>query len=287
MRYGPDHDRDDADETEAGRGESGTAADFTRPQAARRYNYWLGGKDNLKVDRDSADTLARLFPDVAVAARENRRFLRRVVRFLADDLGVRQFLDIGVGYPSPPDVHDIAQAVDPRARVLYVDHDPVVGVHARALMCSSPEGVVDFLLADLREPAAILHSPQLHETLDLDRPVAMLLVAVLHFLSDEVRPHDAVRTLVSALAPGSYLAVAHGTTDFMSETTADAIRAASGAEHGTLHPRPLSEISSFLDGLTVVAPGLVPVTDWHPEREPQASGTAAQAASYGAVARIP
>ena len=259
------------------------------PQAARRYDYWLGGKDNFKADRQSADELKSAFPAIGVAVRENRKFLRRAVHYLAADCGIRQFLDIGVGMPLAPNVHEIAQAVDPAARVVYVDHDPVVAVHARALLAGTLPGVRAFVPGDLRAPQAILDDALLRQVLSLRRPVGLLLVAVLHFIENDAVAYAAVRRLVAALAPGSYVALSHVTYDPLAAGVRARLAAVSAPEagHGPFRARSHDEVGRFLDGLELVEPGLVSTVDWHPERHPPAEGSAAEAVAYGAVGRVP
>ncbi len=261
--------------------------DMTRPHPARRYDFWLGGKDNFAADRESADRIAREFPTIRTAVLENRRFLHRAVSFLAAEAGIRQFLDIGTGIPAAPNVHDIAQSIAPESRVVYVDNDPLVVVHARARMVSDPEGATAYVHADLREPEAILADPALPTTLDLSRPVGLLLIAVLHFLDDADDPYRAVARLVEALPPGSCLALSHATFDPLPDDTIERLTAlTSGAGHGTFRPRSRSEVARFLDGLNLVDPGLVPIVQWRPEQEPKPLASVADTAVYGAVARL-
>lgn len=263
--------------------------DTSRPHPARRYNYWLGGKDHYAVDRESGDQIAEAFPTIRTAARENRRFLHRAVAYLAAEAGIRQFLDIGTGFPVSPNVHELAQVIEPTARVVYVDNDPLVVVHARALMVSEPEGEVDYIQADLRDPDTILADPALKGTLDLTQPVALLLVAVLHFLDDHDDPYGVVARLVEALPPGSFVALSHFSFDPLPADTVERLTAltAPGAGHGTFRPRTRDEISRFLYGLTVVDPGLVPITKWRPDRAPKPKASVEDTAVYGAVARLP
>src|SRR5690242_16640062 len=176
--------------------------DTSVPHPARRYNYWLGGKDNFAADRESGDAVVKLFPSIRTAAIENRAFLRRAVTLLAGELGIRQFLDIGTGLPTADNTHEVAQRVAPDSRVVYVDNDPLVMVHARALLTAAPgAGPTDYVEADVRSPEHILREAA--KLLDFDRPVALMLVAVLHFLADEEDPHGIVRRLLGALPPGS------------------------------------------------------------------------------------
>jgi len=263
--------------------------DTGRPHPARRYDAWLGGKDNFAADRESADQIAQAFPTIRTAALENRRFLHRAVSFLAAEARIRQFLDIGTGIPTSPNVHEIVQAIAAESRVVYVDNDPLVVVHARARMVSSPGGATAYVQADLREPEAILADPALIGTLDLSQPVGLLLVAVLHFLDDEDAPYRAVARLVEALPSGSYLAMSHATLDPLPADTVErlATLAIPGAGHGTFRPRTRDEVARFLDGLKLVDPGLVPIVDWRPEQEPKPLAAEAQTGMYGAVARLP
>ncbi len=261
--------------------------DTTRPHSARRYDYWLGGKDNFAADRASGDRIAAAFPTIRTSAVENRRFMRRVVAFLAAEAGIRQFLDIGTGIPTSPNVHEVAQGVDPRARVVYVDNDPMVVVHAQALMSSTPQGATAYVRADLREPETILASRALADTLDLTQPVALLLVAVLHFIPDEADPYGLVGRLVGALPAGSFLAVSHATFDPLPPETRQRMVALTGpdAGNGVFQPRSGDEVGLFFDGLRLVDPGLVPIVQWRPDHEPRPQASVADTAVYGAVAR--
>ena len=263
--------------------------DTSRPHPARRYNYWLGGKDNFAADRASGDHIAQAFPTIKSAAVENRLFLRRAVAFLAAEAGVREFLDIGTGFPASPNVHEVAQHIAPTSRVVYVDNDPMVVVHARALMTSAPQGATAYLQADLRHPDTILTSPDLTTTLDLTRPVGLLLVAVLHFLDDTDHPHTAVARLVHALPPGSYLALSHTTLDPLPPDTRQRITDLTNPDsgNGPFRPRTRNEVASFLTGLDLVDPGLVPVVQWRPDQQPRPHASVADTATYAAVARVP
>jgi hypothetical protein len=262
----------------------------SEPQAARRYDYLLGGKDNFAADRSAADELAAACPGIGAAARENRAWLQRVVRFLAADLGIRQFLDIGVGLPATPNVHEIAQQVTPAARVLYVDHDPLVAVHARALLSNDR---TRFGHADLRRSGdleALLKSRAYREVIACGEPVGLLLVAVLHFLPDADLPYDRVRQLVDALPAGSYVAISHVSFELINPDSAGelaALQADVTASQGPFRVRTANEITRFLDGLELIPPGLVPVVDWYPDREPAAEIPVADSAFYAVVARKP
>ncbi|GAB3849360.1 SAM-dependent methyltransferase [Dactylosporangium cerinum] len=262
--------------------------DASRPHPARRYDYLLGGKDNFAADRASADELARAFPHIRTAAQENRRFLIRAVRWLAR-AGIRQFLDIGTGYPTTPNVHEAARAITPDSRVLYVDNDPVVVAHARALLTSPQPAAIGYLRADLRDPAAILRSPQTRATLDFDRPIGLLLVAVLHFLDDTDHPYEAVNALIEGLPPGSFLVLSHVTFDPLPDDTTRTLTtlARPVAGHGTFRARTRTEIAQFVTGLDLIEPGLVSVVDWHPDEDPKPQAPAEHAAFDAVVARLP
>ena len=255
----------------------GTGTDPELPQdintdvahPARVYDYWLGGKDNFPADRALAEMMIQAIPNMRGLAAANRAFLRRAVRYLAAEAGVRQFLDIGTGIPTSPNVHEVAQEVAPGARVVYVDNDPIVLAHARALLTSQDAGETAFIMADLREPKSILDHPTLAATLDLSQPVAVMLVAVLMYFrdTDDPNPFEMVATVMEPMPPGSYLAVTHPTPDFNPEETAQAVAAAEAAGI-TLVPRPQAEILRFFNGLDVVDPGVTPVLSWRPDEPP-------------------
>jgi hypothetical protein len=228
-----------------------------------------------------------MMPSVRTAAIENRRFQRRAVRFLAGEMGIRQFLDIGTGIPGPDNTHEVAQTIDRASRVVYVDNDPVVLVHARALLTSTSEGATAYIDADLREPEKILGDADLQRTLDFTRPIGLLLIAVTHFLTDDDGAYEAVSTLLSALPPDSYLAISNATQDFMTPAErAQADAAAASGRHGTVRFRSKDEFARFLDGLDVVAPGVETVAHWRADDEPQPRPTPREAALYAAVARV-
>ncbi|MFF5173592.1 SAM-dependent methyltransferase [Micromonospora sp. NPDC000089] len=256
---------------------------------ARRYDYWLGGKDNFAADRLSGDQIAAVYPAIRTLARENRAFLRRAVRFLTAEAGIRQFLDIGTGIPAADNTHQVAQALAPEARVVYVDNDPMVLAHARALLTGSTRGATAYLDADLRRPGAILADPQLRGTLDLSRPVALMLVAVVHFLTDSDRPREVIAELVDALPSGSYLALTHFTTDFIPPEITERMYAefAAGRMKQDTIPRSRAQFTALLDGLEPVEPGIVPVTRWRPDVPEAERPPLAEASILGAVARKP
>lgn len=258
--------------------------DTSVAHSARVYDYWLGGKDNFAADRALGDAMVQAIPNLPFMARANRAFLRRAVRYLAAEAGVRQFLDIGTGIPTAGNTHEVAQEVAPESRVLYVDHDPLVVAHARALMTSTSQGQTEFILADLREPEAILADPALAKTLDLDEPVALMLVAILMFFRDDENPQGMVSTLADALPSGSYVAITHPTADF-DRAAFEGASAAAAAAGITLVSRSKAGIEEFFSGLDIVEPGVVPVMAWHPDDGPPEDP---QAAYYWAgVARKP
>jgi hypothetical protein len=263
--------------------------DTSVPHPARRYNYLLGGKDNFQADRDSGDAVARMFPTVRLAALENRYFLRRAVEFLVREAGIRQFLDIGTGIPTANNTHEVAQAHAPDARVVYVDNDPIVLVHARALLTSTPEGRTAYIDADLRNPEQVLGDPELRNTLDLTQPVALMMIAVLHFIMDDRDdPYGVVRTLVDALPSGSYLAITNVTTDFMPEhIKAAALQAQASRQQGDIQFRARADFARFFEGLELVEPGIVSAHEWRAEAEPEPRPTAADVSVYGAIGRKP
>jgi S-adenosyl methyltransferase len=249
---------------------------------ARRYNYWLGGKDNFAADRASGDAVAAAFPNIRLAAVENRGFLRRAVTFLASEAGIRQFLDIGTGLPSADNTHEVAQRLAPDARVVYVDNDPLVMVHARALLTSASEsGVTDYIEADLREPDKILKEAR--RTLDFTQPVALMLVAVLHFISEDEDPYGLVARLVANLTPGSYVVISHATGDYLDPGTLAGFRSSPAA----ISFRTREQFGRFFEGLEPLPPGIVSAAEWRADEEPQPRPTAEDTATYCAVARIP
>jgi hypothetical protein len=254
------------------------------PHSARMYDAFLGGKDNFPADRAAVDRVLTVVPNIVVTARQNREFLVRAVRYLAER-GIRQFLDVGTGIPTSPNTHEVAQVIDPAARVVYVDNDPIVLSHARALLTGTRQGRTAYIDADLRRPEAILADPALRRTLDLEQPVALLIIAVLHFLTDSDEPLKLVRRLLEALPAGSYLVVTHVTGDFAPEQWEQAVQIyrQSGI---TAQVRTRSEVAGFFAGLELEEPGLELVHRWRPEPEPEQLEDAA-VSCYGAVARLP
>ncbi len=252
---------------------------------ARVYDYFLGGKDNFAADRALGDALTAQVPSAPYSARANRAFLGRAVRYLVKERGIRQFLDIGTGIPSAGNTHEVAQALAPGTRALYVDNDPIVLSHARALTSSHPAGATAFIQADAREPGKILADPALRETLDLAEPVALMLVSILPFFRDEENPQGIVSTLLDALPPGSYLTISHITADFIKpEQAASAV--AAGQQSGVTYvPRSRAEIAAFFSGLDLVEPGVVPILTWRPDGGKPADPHAAS--HYAGMARKP
>jgi hypothetical protein len=249
---------------------------------ARRYNYWLGGKDHFQADRDSGDAIAAAFPSIRAAALANRAFMGRAVELLSR-LGVRQFLDIGTGIPAPGNAHEVAQALAPETCVVYVDNDPIVMAHARALLTCTEPGRTAYLEADLREYEDILAHPRLRETIDLARPVGLLLVAILHFIPDTDDPYGIVAGLMGRLAPGSYLVLSHGTMDFAPPENHALV--GNSARHGSIWPRSCAEVGRFLDGLAMLEPGIVSIADWRADDDPGGRLTPTESGIYGVVAR--
>ncbi|MFI0485608.1 SAM-dependent methyltransferase [Actinomadura sp. 9N215] len=261
--------------------------DPTKAHPSRRYNYWLGGKDNFAVDRESAEVVASAFPTVALSARENRAFLRRVVTYLAGEVGIHQFLDIGTGLPSAGNVHEVAQAIEPTSRIVYVDNDPVVLVHARALLTSEPAGRTAYIQADLREPEKILVDPDLASTLDLSRPVALMVVATMHFVTDDHDPYGIVRRLLAALPSGSHLVMTHATNDHLTaEQYAESV-AANERSGVPFRLRSRDEFARFFDGLELLPPGVASVVEWRPEGNEADRPSVEDVSMLCAVARVP
>ncbi|GAA2442043.1 SAM-dependent methyltransferase [Streptomyces macrosporus] len=262
--------------------------DTSRPHSARMYDYFLGGKTNYEADIKGAEAVIAGWPGVLTGARVNRAFMHRATRWFVREAGIRQFLDIGTGIPTEPNLHQIAQGEAPEARVVYADNDPIVLRYAQALLRSTPEGRTAYLHADVTEPGTILDHPELRETLDLSRPVALSLNAVFHYIGDEKRPYEVVAELVDALAPGSYLCLTHCTPDFDPGTWERLHRMAEAANTSMGRERTREEILPFFEGLEFVEPGLVPPHRWKPEPDqPFADATDAEVSLYAGIARKP
>ncbi|MFC6084599.1 SAM-dependent methyltransferase [Sphaerisporangium aureirubrum] len=235
--------------------------DISVPHSARIWNYWLGGKDHYPVDRAAGDAYAAVFPGIVSIARAQRYFLARAVRYLAGEAGIRQFLDVGTGLPTRDNTHEVAQRAAPDARIVYVDNDPLVLTHARALLTSTPEGATSYVDADLRDPGRILDAAS--KTLDLGEPVALILLGVLGHLPDYDEARAIVRHLMDGLAPGSHLALADSTdTD---EAFKQAQRRYNEGGSVPYHLRGRDQIAAFLDGMETVPPGVVVLSRWRPD----------------------
>ena len=247
---------------------------------ARVYDYWLGGKDNFAADRAAGDQAIKAFPNIPLSARANRAYQARVVRFLAGEVGIRQFLDIGTGIPTANHTHQVAQSLAPQSRVVYVDNDPIVLSHARALLASHPAGATDYVDSDLRDPQKILDGAE--RLLDFSRPTAVMLMAILQHIGDEHDPYAIVATLMDAVPPGSYLALSHPASDIDAEAMAKMAIVLNQmiAEKVTFRDR--AAVSGFFAGLEVVEPGLVQASKWRPASEIEA---ASPAALWAGVAR--
>ena len=254
--------------------------DTNMAHIARVYDYWLGGKDNFAADRAAANLALDAYPDMVTSVRANRAFLARVVRYLAGEAGIRQFLDIGTGIPTADNTHEVAQSVAPSSRIVYVDNDPIVLAHARALLTSGPEGATSYVGTDLRDIRKVLAGAA--EVLDFTRPVAVLLIAVLHLIGDEDHPHDIVGRLMAAAAPGSYLALSHVASDIEPEAAAEVARRLNRmvAQQGTY--RSHGEVARFFDGLELIEPGVTAIQHWRPATDVEA---ACPTAMWGGVAR--
>ena len=240
--------------------------DSTRPNVARIYDYLLGGKDNFAADREAARQLLVATPDMAGIVRDNRSFIGRVVRYLAGEAGIRQFLDLGGGLPTQTNVHEMAQRIAPDARVAYIDNDPVVWSHGQALLASGDR--VAMVHADLREPAAVLRHPDVLGLLDLAQPVAVVCACVLHFVADEEAPHRIIAEYRDRIAPGSYLAISHGTTGTAEEDPDDLVGSVTSIYRqasAQLHVRSLPDIQRFFDGFDLIEPGVAWINDWRPD----------------------
>jgi S-adenosyl methyltransferase len=251
---------------------------------ARVYNYWLGGKDNYAADREAGDETVQGYPDMLSSVRANRAFLRRAVRYLAAEEGIRQFLDIGTGLPSADNTHEVAQAVAPQSRVVYVDNDPVVLAHARALLTSSAEGATGYLDADARDAGTILN--EAGKLLDFSQPIGVMLVAVLQFIEDKEDPYGIVTRLAEAVPPGSFVVVSHPPSDMqrLAPGLAEALAKLSQTMVQRVTPRSREQVTRFFDGLDLVEPGVVPIQQWRPDSDAEA---AARAGMWGAVGRKP
>jgi O-methyltransferase involved in polyketide biosynthesis len=254
--------------------------DTSVAHVARIWNYWLGGKDNYPVDREVGDQILGMLPDVARLARASRLFLNRVVWHLAAEAGIRQFVDIGTGLPTVDNTHEVAQRAAPESRIVYVDNDPLVLEHAKALLTSTPEGRTAYIHADLRDPGTILEAAA--ETLDLREPVAFTLMGILEFVTDDEQAYGIVRTLLDAVPSGSHFAMYDGTNVVHGEASDRIVDVWNASGNTQLVLRSPERIARFFDGLELLEPGVVPVTAWRPD----APG-AEPVDAYGAVGRKP
>jgi hypothetical protein len=252
--------------------------DTTVAHQARIYDYWLGGKDNFAVDREAGDKALAEYPHLAKAVRANRAFLVRAVRYLAGEVGIRQFLDIGTGIPTANNTHEVAQGIAPDSRIVYVDNDPVVLLHAQALLTSNREGACAYVDADFRDPGKIL--AEAGKLLDFSKPTALMLLGILQLIPDEDDPYTVIETLLDALPSGSYLAITHPAGDIDPRSLkAAAVLDTLSVERRTL--RPYDEIMRFFGGLELEPPGLVQVSKWRPDSEVQAATPASRWAGLG------
>jgi O-methyltransferase involved in polyketide biosynthesis len=258
--------------------------DISVAHPARIYDYWLGGKDNFEADRVVGEQTIAAYPAIRMSAQANRAFLDRTVRYLAADEGIRQFLDIGTGLPTANNTHEVAQIVAPESRIVYVDNDPLVLSHARALLTSSPQGVTAYLDADLRDTGKIL--AQAAETLDFTEPVAIMLLAILHYVPDLDEVHQILARLLDAVPPGSFVTISHAVSDISAEEMAEMFRRMNEHLPAASHHvgRPHKVVTQFFDGLELAEPGVVPVSEWRPRTDKEA---ATPTSLWGGVARKP
>jgi O-methyltransferase involved in polyketide biosynthesis len=253
--------------------------DTTIPHPARIYDYWLGGKDNYEADRKAAEQVITAQPSILATVRANRAFLRRAVQYLAGEAGIRQFLDIGTGLPTNENTHQIAQAITPESRIVYVDNDPIVLAHARALLTTTAEGATAYIQADARDTDTILR--EACQTLDLSQPVAVMMLGLLHYIPDADGPLQIVSRLMDGVAPGSYLAISEATRDIDTDSiTESAARFNAQPVAAPFTPRTRAEIARYFSGMDLVGPGLVPLPQWRAIANP-----AHQIPAYAAIAR--
>ncbi|WP_019356268.1 SAM-dependent methyltransferase [Streptomyces sp. AA1529] len=262
--------------------------DTATPHSARMYDYYLGGKTHYEADVRAAEAVVARLPEIVTAARTNRDFMIRVTRALAAEYGVRQFLDIGSGIPTEPNLHQVAQSVAPDARVVYTDNDPIVLQYAQALLHSTPEGRTTYLHADATRPGTVLDSPELGRTLDLDRPVAVSVNALVHFIPDERAPEGILRTLLDRLAPGSFLSLSHGIADVPDREGSERIDHVVDIyrRSGTaLVPRSREQVARFFDGWELLDPGLTMTHLWRPDNGPDGGLPKGALTMYAGVGR--
>jgi hypothetical protein len=257
--------------------------DTTVAHQARIYDYLLGGKDNFAADRAAVEAGLKIWPEMAIAARANRAYLGRVVRYLAGEVGIRQFLDLGTGIPTAGNTHQVAQEIAPESRIVYVDYDPVVLAHARALLASSEAGTTDYIHADVRDTPAVLAPAA--DLLDLTRPVAVTMLTILHVIPDSDDPYGIVARVMDAVPSGSYLAISHMSSDLLDrDTQGGLVDTGKRMSQQQLSARSREQVARFFAGMDLVEPGLVPVEEWRPEPGSTAPG---KSATWGAVGRKP
>jgi hypothetical protein len=251
------------------------------PQSARIWNYWLGGKDNYPVDRDVGEQIRAMVPGIVDIAREDRAFLIRAVRYLAGECGIRQFLDIGTGLPSANNTHEVAQSIAPESRIVYVDNDPLVLAHARALLAGSPEGLTRYIEADAREPEDVVREAA--ETLDFAQPVALMMLGILNNIMDDAEGYEIVDRLLDHLVPGSYLVLAHPTADIDGDAMRKAMDFMNESGGTPVRPRTHAEITHFFRSLDLVEPGVVTLPMWRPD--PVEVGSLVEVSEFCGVGR--
>jgi hypothetical protein len=256
--------------------------DTSTAHPARVYDYWLGGKDNFAADREAAELALQAYPELALAVQSNRAFLTRAVRYLTGEAGIRQFLDVGTGIPAASNTHEVAQREAPDSRIVYVDNDPIVLLHAQALLKSALPGACDYIQADLHDPGKIL--AEAARTLDFGKPVALMLLAILQFIPDDEDPYALVSQLLAPLPSGSYLVVSHPTDDFNPNSQGESIQRYNErvADQATL--RGQDATGRFFDGLDLIEPGVVAVSKWRPDSDLLAT---APSSMWCGVARKP
>jgi hypothetical protein len=272
----------DAPEDDSGAAGQGPSLDTSVPNIARAHDYLLGGKNNFAADRAAAEMVIAAYPGIVAGIRANRAFLGRAVRYLAGEAGIRQFIDIGPGMPAADSTHEVAQSVAPESRIVYVDNDPVVLSHARALLRSSPEGASGYIEADLRDVGKIL--TEAAQTLDLSQPVAIMLLAILHFIPGD-HAYEPVSALLADVAPGSFLTISHIAKDIEPEAVNEIVRRTreTKAPH-MIYPRTRDEVARFFTSLELAEPGVVALEEWRPDSEFAAKN---HAAGWCGVARKP
>ncbi len=257
--------------------------DTTVAHPARVWDYLLGGKDNFAADRTAGEQVLQIMPEMGLVARSGREFLAGAVHYLAEEAGIRQFLDIGTGLPTADNTHEVAQRAAPQSRIVYVDNDPIVLTHARALLTSDPRGETAYLSADIRDTDTILR--EAGHTLDFTQPVAVMLLAILHFIADSDDPHAIVARLMQAVPSGSYLVISHASSDIMAQTVAAGAETYNEHSAVSITLRTEQQVARFFDGLELVPPGMAPLGHWRPG--PIQVGSPPRLPTYTAVGRKP